>query len=366
MSSNPPRIILPLADWPVTDRKLWEATLAGHGENDDDNPATNWRPRTIKKVADGYGRYLSFLARHGELLPGKCGATRITPERAKAYVADMKAAVSPVSAGVYVGSLLAAAMAFSPSTDWGWLSLRYSRLKHRAKPSRNKQPAIRSVSELYDLGISLMEAAKAPVGQPIRTAIAYEQGLMIALLAARPLRIRNYQALELGTSLRPRGDGYMIVFGADERKMAGSGDLSEPFPAGLLPYLGLFLKTYRPTLLRQGDPKQARPATNRLWIDRYGTPMDEPAMRMNIKTVTERAFGKALWPHLFRDCLITSLAIEQPELMRIGSVVLGHASFQTAQKHYNQAKMLEAGRKYSKSLTGMRAELIAELRAPGK
>ena len=361
MSSNPPRIILPLGDWPVTDRKLWEATLAGHGEHEDDNPATNWRPRTTKKVADGYGRYLSFLTRLNQLLPGECGAGRITPARVKAYVAEMKTTVSSVSAGVYIGSLLAAATAFSPSTDWGWLSLRYSRLKHRATPSRNKLPAMRSVSELYDLGISLMEAAKARGGQPIRTAIAYEQGLMIALLAVRPLRIRNFQALELGTSLRPNGDGYAIVFSADEMKMAESGDLHEPFPAGLLPYLDLFLNTYRPALLRQGNPKQARPATNRLWIDRYGAPMDEPAMRMSVKAVTARAFGKAIWPHLFRDCLITSLAIEQPELMRIGSVVLGHASFETAQKHYNQAKMLEAGRKYTAAVTGMRQDVIAAL-----
>lgn len=358
------RIILPLADWPLTDRKLWQASLAGHGENEDDNPATNWRPRTIKKNASGYGRYLSFLARCGALRPDECGATRITPDRVKAYVAEMKTTISSVSTGMYVGMLLAAAAAFAPNTDWGWLSRRYARLKHRAAPSRDKQPAIRSVTELYDLGINLMETAKARVGQPIRTAITYEQGLMIALLAVRPLRIRNFQALELGTSLRPSGNGYAIVFGAEEMKTAEAGDLNEPFPSSLLPYLDLFLKTYRPALLRQGDPKQARPATNRLWIDRDGAPMDEPALRLNIKTVTARAFGTAVWPHLFRDCLITSLAIEQLELMRIGSVLLGHASFETAQRHYNQARMREAGRKYAGSLTEMRGELITALQTP--
>jgi integrase len=352
---------MPTADWPVTDRNLWEATLAGHGEDGDDNPATNWRPRTIEKNTDGFGRYLSFLARHGELLPNECGATRITPDRIKAYVTEMKETVSSVSTGMYTGALVAAATAFSPSTDWGWLTLRASRLKHRAKPSRDKQPAMRSVTELYDLGICLMEDAKTRTGQPIRTALAYERGLMIALLAARPLRIRNFQALELGTSLRPSGDGYVIVFGADEMKMEKGGDLNEPFPESLLPYFELFLKTYRPVLLRLGCPEQARPSTNRLWIDRYGAAMDEPAMRLNIKMATEKAFGTAVWPHLFRDCLITSLAIEQPELMRIGSVVLGHSSFETAQKHYNQAKMLEAGRRYTRSMMEIRAEMISEL-----
>ena len=93
--------------------------------------------------------------------------------------------------------------------------------------------------------------------------------------------------------------------------------------------------------------------------------MGEAAIRTNTKAGTENAFGKTIWPHLFRDCLITSLAIKQPELIRIGSVALGHGSFETAQKHYNQAKMLEARRKYAGSLTDLRAELIAKLRAPG-
>lgn len=362
MSCNhTPRIILPVADWPITDRKLWEATLAGHGEYDEDNPATDWRPRTIKKVGDGYGRYLSFLMRRDELLPQECGATRITPGRVKAYVATMKVPLSSVSISMYVDGLLAAAKAFSPSTDWGWLSLRYSRLKHRAKPNLNKQPALRSVAELYELGLSLMEAAKARTGQPIRVACAYQQGLMIALLAVRPLRIRNFLALELGRTLLADGTGYTMIFGADELKMAQNGELNEPFPEALLPHLLLFLAVYRPALLRQGDAKQTRPATKRLWIDRYGAPMQEPAMRMTIKTVTGRAFGKAIWPHLFRDCLATSVAIEQPELMHIASVMLGHASLQTIQKHCNQAKMLKAGQKYTKALTQMRADIVMKM-----
>ncbi|MBU6420135.1 MAG: hypothetical protein KGQ79_10480, partial [Proteobacteria bacterium] len=209
--------------------------------------------------------------------------------------------------------------------------------------------------------LNLMEAAKVRTGQPIRTACAYQQGLMIALLAVRPLRIRNFLALELGRTLLADGTGYSMVFGADELKMAQNGALNEPFPEALLPHLGLFLAVYRPTLLRQGDAKQARPATNHLWIDRYGAPMQEPAMRVTIKTVTGRAFGKAVWPHLFRDCLATSVAIEQPALMHIASVMLGHTSLQTIQKHYNQAKMLEAGQKYTKALTQMRSDIVVKM-----
>jgi integrase len=208
-----------------------------------------------------------------------------------------------------------------------------------------------------------MDSAQLRTGQPLRAAFTYQQGLMIALLAVRPLRISNFTALELGRTLLPDGGGYSIVFNPNELKVAQNGDLNEPFPKELLPYLGQFLSIYRPRLLRQGTPQQSNPLPSRLWIDRFGAPMGEAALRTNIKTVTKRAFGTALWPHLFRDCLVTSVAIEHPEMVHIASVMLGHKSFKTMQDHYNQAKMFESAAKYSETMSELRSESIAELQA---
>ena len=86
-------------------------------------------------------------------------------------------------------------------------------------------------------------------------------------------------------------------------------------------------------------------------------------MRDTVKRVTRAAFGTAVWPHLFRDCLFTSLAVEQPELIGIGPAVLGHSSLATGQKHYNQARMLEACRLYTAALLEVRISFIRELLA---
>ena len=51
----------------------------------------------------------------------------------------------------------------------------------------------------------------------------------------------------------------------------------------------------------------------------------------------QAAFGKAVWPHLFRDCAVTELVDCAPEEIGIAPDLLGHADLQTTQKHYIQA-----------------------------
>jgi site-specific recombinase XerC len=74
-----------------------------------------------------------------------------------------------------------------------------------------------------------------------------------------------------------------------------------------------------------------------LWINRYGRPMRSGAIRQQIETRTEQAFGNAIWPHLFRNCAVTELVDTAPEEIGIAPDVLGHADLQTTKMHYIQA-----------------------------
>jgi hypothetical protein len=87
--------------------------------------------------------------------------------------------------------------------------------------------------------------------------------------------------------------------------------------------------------------------------------MRESTLRHLIKRYTRKEFGTAVWPHLFRDCLLTSVAVDQPELMRIGAALLGHASSVTGEKHYNQAQMLDASRRYGTTIFELREALLS-------
>jgi hypothetical protein len=70
-----------------------------------------------------------------------------------------------------------------------------------------------------------------------------------------------------------------------------------------------------------------------LWLNRYGRPMRSSAIRTQIETRTKEAFGRHVWPHLFRDCAVTELVDCAPEEIGIAPDLLGHADLQTTQKH---------------------------------
>ena len=76
-----------------------------------------------------------------------------------------------------------------------------------------------------------------------------------------------------------------------------------------------------------------------------------------ITTVTKRAFGVSINPHLFRDCAVTTVAIDDPEHIGIAAPLLGHTDPRTTEKHYIQANALVAGRRLRKSVDALRKKL---------
>jgi len=69
---------------------------------------------------------------------------------------------------------------------------------------------------------------------------------------------------------------------------------------------------------------------------------------------TAEAYGKPINPHLFRDCAATSIAIEDPEHVRVASLILGHRSAATTERYYNQAQAIDAARRYQAFLVAFR------------
>jgi hypothetical protein len=70
--------------------------------------------------------------------------------------------------------------------------------------------------------------------------------------------------------------------------------------------------------------------------------MRSAAIRQQIETRTEQAFGRHVWPHLFRDCAVTELVDCAPEEIGIAPDLLGHADLQTTKKLYIQAVGVKA------------------------
>jgi integrase/recombinase XerD len=114
-----------------------------------------------------------------------------------------------------------------------------------------------------------------------------------------------------------------------------------PFPDELVPALERYLGYYRALLA--GD----RYRGDHLWVSYFCGPQSPHTLQLRLVLHTEKAFGRPVNPHLFRDCVATAIAIHDPENVRMAATVLGHRSFAVTERHYNLARTLEAGRSYA-------------------
>ena len=345
-----PKRTMPMDEWPKPDRTMWDRVFAEGDILGDRGRGADWAASTKESVFYSYAKWLTWLSMNGHLGQISNPLGRITPTIIAAYVEDLRIAAASSTVMHHVLNLLRLAQAFDRSVDWRWLRRIANRLKARATPARQKEPRLRSSQELFKLGLQLMSSAANPVLRHTRDAplIQYRDGLVIALLAARPIRLRNLGAIVIGEHLNRVSSEYWLRFAASETK--SSRPLEFPLPRSLDNSVSHYLRRVRPHLL-------AGTASRKLWIATGGRPMPDKTLYERVIRRTRYAFGKSISPHLFRDCAATSIAIEDPEHVRITANILGHTSLTTSERHYNQAHMLAAGRTMQQSLLELRNNL---------
>ena len=342
-----PRNTLHISAWPDADRVLWETMLSEGDILDGRGAGADWAPSTRENTRAAYGRWLNWLTLNQLLDPAEMPLDRMTPEHIRAYVPDQQLSAASSTVSQYVLDLLRFALAADRGRDWQWLRRVQGRLASRTTPFRDKAPKIRAAEDLFRLGLELMDASGNACRRYSRHAhyVQYRDGLIIALLAARPLRLKNLTAIVIGQHLVKVDTVYWLRFDADEVKNRKPIDV--PLPPELGPYLDTYLSTHRPPLL-------AGRSSNRLWILINGDGMQAKTIYYRVTRRTKRAFGASISPHLFRDCAATSIAIQDPEHVRMAATLLGHHSLTTTQKYYDQSRMLAAGRHYQSTVTAMR------------
>lgn len=346
-----------LTDWPRIDRELWIAACGPARFLERPRPASTWSPSRCRIAEQAYGQWLALLDREGLLDPDTKPRDRVTPERMYEFISELQDRIAPWSVAMMIGALKRVLDVIAPEADWAWLGSICTDLKQIARPSRNRFGHMVTPKQLFDLGLSLMdEAAQADRAHPMRIAVKARDGLMIAMLICCPVRIANLLQIEIGVHLLRDGDRYRLHFEKEETKTGAEfdGDL----PPGLTPYIDHYLRHHRQTLLALGDGEK----TERLWLDRWGKPMFEPALRAQIKFNTANAFGRHIWPHLFRAIAVTGLVDEAPEEISLTPDLLGHASINTTDKHYILADATRAHQRVQTSFLAGRIEALRRLR----
>lgn len=344
---------LPLADWPSTDRGAYAAACRRGDPFEEGGGAAGWRPATHTARIWAYGAWLSHLQRFGMELEVEAAAERLTPERLTMYVRDLRGRCAASSVASTLGHLVGFVLAVWPGRDWRWLSDAQRREQRFAEPVRNKAARIVPQEDLLRLGCELMIQAEArptrPPGSvgPTHPALMFRSGLLIALLAMRPLRRRNIVELAVGSTLRQIDGGWEIALpGAITKNHT---PLVQSVPSVLAPPLEAYLALYRPRLAEvhgRGPASTLRhPPGKALWLSRWGAPLTAGGVRMLVEEHTREHFGHHVNCHLFRDCAATSLAEDNPEHVRIAADLLGHRSFATTQRYYIAAGQRRALRR---------------------
>jgi hypothetical protein len=241
----------------------------------------------------------------------------------------------------------------APDGDWAWLRIVAENARKKAVPSRNKQAKVRHIRELYQLGKSLMdEAEDRSIGTPLERAVRDRDGLKIAILAARVPRLGCLSCMEIDKHLKRVGDFYWAVFDDTETKQKEDAEIF--LPADLTPHVERYLHGHRRVLLSYAKVPHDDPA---VWLSEKGYRLGAPAIRYQVCLRTEKAFGAPITPHLFRDCLGTSIAYDLPDQIHIAAPILQHPNLDMMERHYNQADSHKAFTALHSHLGEMRNQL---------
>ena len=178
----------------------------------------------------------------------------MTRPRLRAFATSLEAEVAPFTVAGRIEQVGNAMRALEPGRDWRWIQRAASRLRSEAVPVRDKRSRLRSPEELVACGVARMARADDPAsGSPKVRAACYRDGLLIALLALRPMRAKNLVFIGSGGQLRWRGGAWWVLFPASETKTKAA-PLEFPFPCDLAPNLRRYLEVHRAVLLGGGRP----------------------------------------------------------------------------------------------------------------
>jgi hypothetical protein len=211
------RVAWPLSQWPEADRKTFERARVSGDFLSEDGAAAQWRDATVRAALGEYGRFLAFLDIRSLLDPTQGPADRVTLATLGAYIAALQIGCSSRTVASYIGILGMMIQVIVPTVDWAWFWTVHAKLKRRSKPSRNKRTKLVPSRALLHLGQDLMtQAESAPDPPAMRAALGFRDGLMIALLAMRPLRQKNFIGIVIDRHLVRDGAGYALCFLASE------------------------------------------------------------------------------------------------------------------------------------------------------
>src|SRR5207248_6398524 len=140
-----------------------------------------------------------YLRQTGQLLANSQPADRVTLEVVKDYIRHLRSTkVAPRTVVSLLVGLKVMMKAMAPEADWRWLADICNALNRSSEPITDKASRVRPSEEIYACALAELDRLQALPLQGRNRLCAYRNTLIIALLAARPLRRKNLNALKPG------------------------------------------------------------------------------------------------------------------------------------------------------------------------
>jgi integrase len=326
---------LPIELWPDADRKAWMSACRPSERLKRGGAGSHLKPITLNDLARRYGYFLDCINRRGLLDPNKAAGAHVTPENADAYLQELATRVGSVTVQGSIYKLRRACELIDPTRDLSWLADVEKELAFVMRP-RSKAGRWVLTEVLVEAGLTLIaEAENSCKKSELAQARQARNGLMVAMLAMHPIRLKNFADLEIGRNFVEIKGSWWIVLSAAETKEDRPDE--RRVDDVLKPTLDRYLRKYRPLLAAVDQPTAA------LWLSSNdGNPMTYDGVARAVTETTRSTVGAAVSPHLFRTAIASSAAIHGGANPHLASALLHHTDSGVTEAHYNRASSLSA------------------------
>jgi integrase len=337
---------LPIEFWPEADRRAWMSACQPSQRLKRGGAGSHLKPITLGDLERRYGYFLDFINRRGLLDPNKAAGGHVTPENVDTYLEELTARVGSVTVQGSICKLRRACELVDPTCDMSWLADIEKDLALVMRP-RSKADRWVLTEVLVEAGLTLIaEAENSRKMSKLGRARQVRNGLMVAMLAMHPIRLKNFADLEIGRNFIEIKGSWWIVLSASETK---EGRPDERRIDDLLqPALDRYLRKYRPVLVGADQS-----ASGALWLSSNdGAPMTYDGVARGITDSTRSTVGVAVSPHLFRTAIASSAAIHGGANPHLASALLHHTDHRVTEEHYNRASSLSAAERLRNIVQG--------------
>jgi integrase len=330
---------LPPHEWPDADRWAWEDACRPGSRLKPGGAATYLAQVSRDDFARRYGAFLGFLQRTGRLEEAPAPAAQVTLPNVEIYLADLKARVRSVTVYNCIHMLRRAAELLAPAADFSWLAEIEKDLALVMEP-RSKFDRLVFTGRLVEAGLASVAEAQQFAKNDLARARGVRNGLMIALLALCPIRLKNFADLEIGRTFKNVQGSWWIALPSVSTKSRRPDE--RRVPELLNGSIGVYLNEARPVLLR------SRSTTSALWISSTtGGPMTRKNLGTLISRITLETLGVDVSPHLFRTAAASTAAAYGGNTPYLASALLNHTDPRVTEQHYNRATSVSASKIYT-------------------